>query len=133
MVRGTTAQFKFDLPYEFADLNAVKITFWQPGNNGPSTDRSLPIIKLLGHCQCGDDSNELMITLTEEETLRFSDKTKAYVQLRARTDEANVFASKQVPITVYPVYDDKTLDDDDIIPPEDDGEEWTVLDGHEIG
>lgn len=127
MVRGTTAEFKFNLPYNYSDLSLAKITFWQPGNNGPATDRPLPIVKKLSQCYSGKNKNELLVMLDEEETLRFSDKTKAYVQLRAQAADGNTFGSKQAQITVYPVYDDTVLGGD-IIPTPDDGE-WVILDG----
>ena len=128
MVRGTTAQFKFNLPYDFNDLKVVKITFWQPGNNGPEKKRPLPIIKGLESFVESQTPKELSVTLTQEETLRFSDKTKAYVQLRATSIDGHSFASKQETLTVYPVYDESILDDGAITPPpSDDG--WSYLDG----
>lgn len=128
MVRGTTAQFKFQLPYDFQDLKVVQITFWQPGNNGPNKTRPLPIIKHLSQCMASKTPNELCVTLTQEETLRFSEKSKAYVQLRATSLDGNSFASKQEILTIYPVYDDSILDDGEIVPdPSDDG--WSYIDG----
>ena len=130
MIRGTNAQFKFKLPYNYSDLNIVKIVFWQPGNTGPSSDRPLPIIKILEQCKMCDDPCELSVTLTQEETLRFSDKSKAYVQLRASALDGNTFASKQEQLTVYPVYDDTVLDEEFLPTPGDDG--WIILDGDTI-
>ena len=46
MVRGTTARFKFTLPYMKSELQWVTIKFWQPGNVG-TTRAPLPIIKEL--------------------------------------------------------------------------------------
>lgn len=111
MVRGTTAQFKFNLPYDYNDLKLVKITFWQPGNNGPASDRPLPIIKTLSQCSQSNVPSELLVSLTQEETLRFGDQRKAYVQLRAESKDGYVFASKQETLTVYPLYDDSVLGD----------------------
>ena len=110
MIRGTTAQFMFKLPYNFSELELVQITFWQPNNNGPAQDRPLPIVKVLSQCQATDDPKELRVTLTQEETLRFSDKYKAYTQLRAVGPESQSFASKAEMITVYPVYDEDILE-----------------------
>ncbi len=131
MIRGTNAQFKFNIPYNCSDLNLVKITFWQPGNKGISTDRPLPIVKVLSQCNITSKPNEIAVTLTQEETLRFSDATKAYVQLRATCRDGTTFASKQEQITVYPVYDDTILGDDIMPSPGDDG--WIILDGGTIG
>lgn len=130
MIRGTTAQFKFNLPYNFSDIRLAKITFWQSGNCGPATDRPLPIVKTLNQCSSSNIPNELCVTLTQEETLRFSDKTKAYVQLRAESIDGNAFASKQEQLTVYPVYDDSILDGIITPTPSDNG--YIILDGKPI-
>ena len=111
MIRGTNAQFIFQLPYDYTELEIAKITFWQPGNNGPSENRPLPIVKVLGQCCGTNNPKELSVTLNQEETLRFVDDHKAYVQLRATTLEGIPIASKERLITVYPVYDDSILDD----------------------
>ena len=130
MIRGTNAQFKFRLPYNFSELKTVKITFWQPENNGPSSSRPLPIIKILEQCSPSDIENELCVTLNQEETLRFVDDRKAYVQLRAATIDGIPIASREKMITVYPVYDDTILDDEILPTPDYDG--WIYLDGSTI-
>ena len=38
MIRGSNAEFRFKLPYDFSDLDVVKITFWQDMYAGPSKD-----------------------------------------------------------------------------------------------
>ena len=107
MIRGTTAQFKFKLPYTKEELEWATITFWQSSNHS-----LLPITKKLEHCSAPNDSNELCVSLTAEETARFSDKYKAMVQLRAQPFGGIVFGSKQQLITVYPMLDDIIEDKD---------------------
>lgn len=132
MIRGTTAQFNFKLPYKFSELETVQITFWQSNNSGPNQNRPLPIVKVLSQCQPTDDPKELRVTLTQEETLRFSDKYKAYTQLRAMGPESQSFASKATMITVYPIYGDDILND--IITPTPSAPDGQiVLDGGIIG
>ena len=130
MIRGTHALFKFNIPYNCADLKLVKITFWQPGNKGASADRPLPIVKVLDQCGLTNNPNELAVVLSQEETLRFSDKAKAYVQLRATCKDGRIFASKQEQITVYPIYDDTILGDVILPSPDDDGQ--IILDGGRV-
>lgn len=131
MIRGTTAQFKFNVPYNYEDITWITITFWQPGNNGPTNNRPLPIVKSKNDCKTSSNPNEVCVELTSEETLRFSDKMKAYVQLRAQAS-GNTFASKQEMITVYPIYgdDDSNLGDPDLPAADEDG--WIILDGYPI-
>lgn len=130
MIRGTTAQFKFRLPYNCSELESAKIVFWQTGNAGPSANRPLPITKILDHCALTEVPNELCVTLTQEETLRFVDDRKAYTQLRAVTHEGVSIASKVQLITVYPVYDDTIIGDNFIPTPDYDG--LVILDGETV-
>lgn len=129
MIRGTTAQFKFNLPYKKSELTWATIKFWQPGNKG-TLGASLPITKRLEDCTASDDSEELCISLTAEETLRFSDKYKAKVQLRAQHESGAVFASHEQSITVYPINDDIVKDDPTL--PSENEEGWIILDGESI-
>ena len=128
MTRGTTSQFKFSLPYEFNQLETVKVVFWQPGNKG-TTEQPLPIYKLKDSCIEGINPKELSVTLVPWETIAFSDESKAYVQLSATTKEGSRFASKQKVITVYPIYD---AFDDGFAPPSD-NDGFSILDGGVIG
>lgn len=130
MIRGTTAQFKFKLPYTKAELLWATMKFWQPGNSG-TTDAPLPITKRLEHCDSPDDSMELCVSLTAEETSRFSDKYKARVQLRAQhSGSGTVFGSRPQLITVYPMLDE-IIEEDPTMPVAND-EGFVVLDGETI-
>lgn len=125
MIRGTTAQFKFKLPCKKQELDEVTIKFWQ--SNNPNS--RLPIIKTLVHCGGQEDLPELYVSLSAEETARFSDKYKANIQLRAKFN-GTVFGSKTLLNTVYPMPDD--IIGNDPIPPAED-EEWVILDGQSVG
>lgn len=127
MIRGTTAQFKFKLPYSYDELSWATIKFWQPNN--PS--KLLPITRRLEDCAVSDGSNELCVSLTAEETSRFLDKYKAKVQLRAQHIVSGaVFGNKTRLITVYPMLDD-IIKEDPTLPSETE-EGWVVLDGETI-
>ena len=130
MIRGTDAQYIFNLPYQCSDVDFVKIIFWQPENNGPSSDRPLPIVKLLNQCH-QTDSNQLCVVLDREETLRFSDKRKAYVQLRGTTKSGVQFGCYRKMLSVYPTEDDSLLDDEFAFPSPTLGE-YIFLDGQNI-
>ena len=74
--------------------------------------------------------DELHVSLTAEETLRFSDKSKARVQLRAQQKDNTVFASHQQLISVYPndiIEDIPSLPDD-----EGNDDDLIILDGMPI-
>lgn len=122
MIRGTTAQFKFILPYAKSECTSIRIKFWQPNN----LSKLLPITRTESDCSTTDNDKELCVSLTAEETARFSDKYKAKVQLRGQTN-GTVFGSRPQLITVYPMLDDIIVEDP-TIPPEN-AEGWVVLDG----
>lgn len=128
MIRGTTAQFKFHMPYPLSNLLWVTVKFWQPGNNG-SDVAPLPITKRLSNEDLSQ-LEELVITLSPTETARFSDKLKARVQLRASATNGATFASKEQLIPVYPINDDIITDDPEW--GEEDEEGYIVLDGQSI-
>lgn len=110
MIRGTTAQFKFKLPYSFGQLEWITITFWQPNNPNLS-----PIIKRKSDCSPVSGTTEICTSLTCDETARFSDKYKAKVQLRAQPVEdlqEAPFGCKAQTITVYPMLDDLIEDNE---------------------
>ena len=130
MIRGTAQPFKFTIPCNFNELQTVSITFWQENYNGPDTTRPLPIIKVLSQCRQGSSSNELVVILNKEETLRFTDKRKAHVQIMAEVVGGLPFGSKPNMITVYPAYDDLILDGDIVPTPDPDG--VVILDGSTI-
>lgn len=126
MIRGTTAQFKFQIPYDFYDLALVNVVFWQCNNNGPDESRPLPIVKIKEDCSWSAENKEITVVLQPEETARFLDDRKARVQFSATTESGIRFASSQQEITVYPIYND-SLFGDIILPSESNG--VIVLDG----
>lgn len=127
MIRGTTAQFKFKMPYAKDELSWVTIGFWQ--SNNPS--KLLPIIKTKDDCATTDVQNELLVSLTAEETARFMDKYKAKMQLRAqKTSTGEKFGTKPQLITVYPMPDD-LIEENPTIPPAD-ANSFVIIDGGTI-
>lgn len=134
MIRGTTAQFKFKLPYTKSELIWLTIQFWQPNNMNPL----LPITKNLEHCDAVDGSTELYVSLTAEETMRFSEKYKARVQLRSQANDGTVFGCPPKLISVYPMRDDiidnpeLPPDNDDPILPPANADGWIIFDGETI-
>lgn len=123
MIRGTTAQFKFKLPCTKGSLEWATIKFSQSNNPNPL----LPIVKTLSHCGNPETSHELCVSLTSEETLRFSDKLKAKVQLRAfHSTSGTIFGMKEKYIPVYP------MDFDPYVPVDGLDDEYIILDGGKI-
>ena len=130
MIRGTTDTFKFKLPCSCEEIKTVKIVFWQDGNDGPSEERPLPIVKVIDNCLMDPSAKEIAVVLSQEETLRFSDKRKGKVQFRAYSNSGSCFASKQELFTVYPLRDDDVLGD--VVLPTPDNGDIVILDGEHI-
>lgn len=127
MIRGTTDVFKFKLPYPQEELAWAVIKFWQ--TNNPS--ELLPIVKNKNNCYMAENSNELYVSLTAEETARFSDKYAAKVQLRAQHSvTGTVFGSRTKLVTVYPMPDD-IIEEHPTLPGKND-EDFIIFDGKVI-
>ena len=127
MIRGTSAQFKFKMPYKYDELQTITIKFWQPGNpNG-----SLPIIKQKSNCSELAEK-EIYVSLRPSETAMFVDKYKAKMQLIAQPFLGAPFGIKEHLVTVYPMPDDIIVDNLPIDPSEPTQDEWIILDGEEI-
>jgi hypothetical protein len=126
MIRGTTAQFKFKLPYSKDELIDITIRFWQDGNYSDS----LPLFKYKSNCE-ERAAKEIYVSLRPSETALFSDKYKAKMQLMAQPIVGAPFGSKERLIPVYPMPDDIIIDDPTIPDtPTEDG--WIILDGGTI-
>lgn len=133
MIRGTTAQFKINIPYRVEEVKKVVVKFWQEGYTGTLED-PLPITKTLIDPTPYDEKSpyDLVITLKPGETKRFSDKLKAYMQFWAEldNDDSTKFGSKPQIITVYPMHEgifDEIPDYE-----ETDTSGFIILDGKEI-
>lgn len=110
LIRGADTQFVFDIPCNCTDVASAKVTFWQPENNGPDEFHLLPITRTINELTSAMIAEKkFKVVLTKEETLRFSDKRKAYVQIAiTKTVSAGgaCIPSKQEMITVYPARDE---------------------------
>lgn len=108
MIRGTTAQFRFKLPYPRWEFKDAVITFWQPSN--PNFGESIK--KKLEQCDNFGEASELCVALTAKETARFSDKFKAKVQLRAfHMASGTIIGCPPQTIPVYPMSDELIEED----------------------
>jgi hypothetical protein len=74
---------------------------------------------------------ELCVSLTPDETIRFSEKRKAKVQMRAQHMlSGTIFGSRTQLVTVYPM-NDEIIEEDPMMPAEN-KEGWIILDGETI-
>lgn len=127
MIRGTTAPFKFILPILGSQVATVEIQFWQRNNYG-TPEAPLPITLHKESCVLLDDSYEMGVTLSPEQTRRFSDKRKASVQGLITDVNGFKYGIKEQLITVYPLYSGTTTGD----VPEQDDNGFIILDGYNV-
>lgn len=100
MIRGTSQQFRFTIPYDISELSSVSIMFWQPADNSATEE---PFIeKNLENCEVLGDK-VLSVTLHSEETAQFTTNRKAYVQFVGIVNDGFTFASRIQQITIYPI------------------------------
>lgn len=139
MIRGTTAPFRFEVPYPKDQIDKVIVKAWQDGNVGTPTAR-LPIYKNFSSqsdtntCELVAETDNLTmvcVVLTASESMRFSDKKRAQIQLSAQLTNLDKFASHVHEFKVYPLPDDLIIDDPEDLPTTEDG--WSILDGGQIG
>lgn len=131
MIRGTTAPFKFEVPYDTSTISTIVVTFsqkhWRLTDIAPFSlekrytaswvtqeDGSMKLIPMInnGFAFSETNSKEIQMMLPEEDTLRFSDKEKAYMQIRVQFDiDGGQVTRASLPqkITVYPVLNDSQI------------------------
>ena len=93
MYRGTTPTLRFALPFDTNLVQKAYITFYQQ-------DRK-QIEKQLSDCQIVN--NQLVVTLTQEETLRFVTNVPLLMQARVVLSDGRVLASKVVRTVVHDI------------------------------
>ena len=138
MIRGTTAPFKFSVPYTWSEICAIEATFTQKKDDGSM----LSIVKAYD-TRWGDDANPggftpddnspyiIYVILDPEETLQFSEKRKAQAQIKVYCPGKGTVANKPAMFTVYPVSNDGILEEDPGEPEPGGGNVW-VLDAGDI-
>lgn len=113
MIRGTTAQFKFKVPYPKDELEWIHIHFWQEHNPDPLAQ----ITKFKEDCYTIGTDLDLAVALTPEETMLFSDKYKVKVHFRVKhADTGDILEIDQRTITVYPIADQLETYPDTFVP-----------------
>lgn len=95
MYRATTPIHTFTLPFDTSNCNQIEVTYKQEG------------IVLIKHYTGGVlpdgmtlNDKQIIIKLSQGETLRFKAGNPVYVQIRIATDSGDVYASRKFAIIV---------------------------------
>ncbi len=99
MIRGTTPTHTFQIPFSTNLLNEIRITYAQ-GN-------SVIVEKKTEDCIL-DDMN-ITVRLTQEETMSFSERKTAEVQLRVLLNDGNVLATPVLRLDVGELLKDEII------------------------
>ena len=96
MIRGTTPQFEFMLPFSTDLLAEAYITFAQGCNNVLEKD--------LNDCTC--EGEKIILRLSQADTLQFNSGKKVDIQMRVKTLEGEALASDMIQTTVERILKD---------------------------
>lgn len=99
MRQGTTPTHTFQLPVDADTLKQVKIIYVQCGKQVLAKYKK----------DCTSEGKTVRVTLSQEETFMFECCYPAQVLVRALTADGLAPASKPMPFTVEPIYDDEVL------------------------
>lgn len=83
MIRGTTPTLEFELPFEASLCSELYITLSQNGE--------VIVDKSLTDCNC--TGNLASVKLSQEDTLKLSDKFNTEIQVKLKTTDGDVIAS----------------------------------------
>ena len=99
MIRGTTPTHIFEIPIDSSLLKQVQITYAQGNTN--------LLVKTIEDCVL--DGNSISVTLSQEETLKFSHKKDVEVQIRVLTKDGTAMATTVRSVDVGRVLNEEVL------------------------
>ena len=103
MIRGTTPTHIFQIPFDTGLLKKIRIFYAQNSN----------VVVEKSTCDCVLEGDKIIVTLTEEETLRFSHKILVKVQLKVLTTEGVVMATDIDRVDVGEILSEEVLSNAD--------------------
>jgi hypothetical protein len=84
MIKGTTPQHTFSLPFGTEMIKTVEITYAQNGE----------VIMTKNNDDCNFDGNTVSVKLTQEDTFKFAEGACVGIQIRVLTERDDVLASR---------------------------------------
>lgn len=99
MIRGTTPTHYFNLPFEASLLKSVRVTYVQNGE----------IVFKKETEDCILEGSQVIVRLTQADTLKFDWQASVQVQLRVLTTHGEALSTKMKTITVGQCLDGEEL------------------------
>lgn len=84
IIRGTTPEHEFELPYPVEIVDSVRVTYVQP--------RGISFTKPAEECVISE--GKITVALTQEETFSFDARKKAEVEIRIKLNNGKVVRSE---------------------------------------
>ena len=97
MIQGTTPTHTFNLPFDSANIECLRIVYEQNKK------------VILAKEECTKDGNKLELKLTQEETLMFDENIPVRIQLHVKFTNGEVGASKPTTVPVYELLDRREI------------------------
>lgn len=107
MIRATTPTHIFNLPFETNTIKELSITYSQ---------RKTPLVQK-NKGNCAFDGKVIALTLSQKDTLKFSDRRPVEIQLRVLTTSNTSLAGTITEIDVGRILDDNILGSDPELKP----------------
>ena len=101
MYRGTTPRLIFNVKFDISKIEVLWITFKQ--------GKSIIIEKQLSDCTLSYDKNQIIVNLTQEETLSLSADKDLIIQIRVRFTNGKAGVSKEIDTYVNDILHDGVI------------------------
>lgn len=99
MIRGTTPTHIFKIPFDTGQLKEIRISYAQ--------DDKVIVEKNTSDCILKGD--EITVTLSQEDTLKFSHRKVVEVQLKVLTIDGGVLANNVIRVSAEEVLNEEVL------------------------
>lgn len=104
IIRGTTPVHVFNIPFDESEIEKYTVTYSAISREG----KSKTVLKLTQD-NCEMYGTQIVVALTQEQTLLFSEYTAVKIQVKVLTTSGSVFASKILWKTVGEILDEGVL------------------------
>ena len=96
MIRGTTPTHTFELPFNAADFANYTVTYSQMNKVVVKKEKD----------DCMENGNKIIVSLSQEDTLRFDENKAVEIQIKAKHSDGKVIASNIALTTAKKILDE---------------------------
>lgn len=99
MIRGTTPTHKWTIPVDASFIRGIRVIYKQ--------GEDVLLVKTTEDCIV--EGKKLKVTLTQEDTLKFSHEDTAEVQVRLLTTDMKSLATRVMKVPIWELLDDEVM------------------------